>query len=211
MGRGSEGKYVADSSVVSSDRLINEVLMILGRNDLKFLDDLKRRRRITGIVVSVIGIVILIGAFYYYSIAPQQGFLWIFFGWIIAFSLIREGFLMFSEANKAATPGAGRYRPFSKLICVKCNYSEVRPYRIGEVVGSKVDKVCPKCGGEMRVGAIFAEPEKRIKTVGMPILPGLGGASSSAWDRFLLVLFRIIPPLGIVYRFYRSRCDRSRK
>ncbi len=209
-GKGSS--YIGEASFFKESEL-NEILSVLGREDLKFLNELRRKRRNTGILVSAIGAGIIIGSLYYLYMYPNatQSFFWVFFGWILAMSIIREGINMISDASKTVSPGAGRYRVYTAIECLKCHYKEVKSYEMGEFVGKIVDKKCPKCGGDMRVAMIFSEPEKKIKTVGMPILPGMGGASSSVWGKISTIMFRLLPPLGIVYRYYSKRRSRSSK
>ncbi len=191
----------------NKDREIDEVLSVLGRDDLKFLRDLKKKKRNFGILITILGFVIFFGTTYYYFVAgtSEQAFMWIFFGWIIAMSISREGIAMISDAGKTEATGGGRYLIEERIRCVSCGYSETKPYSPGDYVGMEIDKVCPNCGGKMKIAMIYGRPEKEIKTVGMPILPGLGGTAGnvSLRDKIALLFFRLISPLGIVYRLYQ--------
>jgi len=181
-------------------------LSVLGREDLKFLRELRRKRRNTGILAILIGIGIFVGSTYYYYMFPSsdQTFLWIFFGWIIAMSIVREGVNIISESGKATSPGGGRYKVMCQVECSKCGFREVLPYSPGDYVGKVVDRKCPKCGGDMRVIKIFSEPEKKIRTVGMPILPSMGGATGFL-DKVYLLLVRIFSPFGFTFRLYKRK------
>jgi len=205
---------VISGSYLQEDRELDVILSYLSREDLVFLKKIKKRRRNTGIIVALIGLGIFIGAMYYYltSSNPTQSFLWIFFGWIIAMSIFREGISMINEASKMETVGAGKYTVRSRIECVKCGYSEVRPFRPGEYVGKIVEESCRKCGGPMKVTMIFAEPERKIKTVGMPLLPGLGGVSKemSLIQKLWLHLIRIIPPYGLYIKYISWKNRRKR-
>ena len=200
---------VIGGSYLQGDREIDIILSYLSREDMIFLKKLKKKRRNTGIIVALIGTGIFIGATYYYLISnnPTQSFLWIFFGWIIAMSIIREGTAMINEASKVETVGAGKYTVRSRIECVKCGYSEVRPFKHGDYVGKLVDDKCRKCEGPMKVTMIFAEPERKIKTVGMPLLPGMGGMSRelSLTQKLWLYLSRLIPPYGLYLRYVNWR------
>ncbi len=198
----------------NKDEEINEILSVLGRDDLKFLRDLKKKKRNFGILITLLGFAIFFGTTYYYFIAgtSEQAFMWIFFGWIIAMSISREGIAMVTDAGKTEATGGGRYLVEERIQCVSCGYFETRPYTPGDYVGKEVDKVCPECGGKMKIVMIYGRPEKEIKTVGMPILPGLGGTSGSMSirDKITLLFFRLVSPLGLVYRLYQ-RTEENRE
>ena len=208
---GDEGSYIGGSPA-RSDRDLNEILSVLGREDLKFLRELRRKRRNMGILAILIGVGIFIGSTYYYYLFPtsDQTFLWVFFGWIIAMSIVREGVNIITESGKATSPGGGRYKVMSQVECLKCGYREVLPYSPGDYVGKLVDKKCPKCSGDMKIIKIFSEPEKKIRTVGMPILPGIGG-TTGVLDKISLLLMRIFAPFGFAFKRYRSKSNSESK
>ncbi len=157
---------------------VREIVRFLGAEDLKMLDTLRRRRRILGIVLIIIGIAIIAGIPFYMNMAGSQAFLWVLFSLFIGSLFFREGSIAIHEAKNIAVPGAGRYKVFAKLTCTNasCGFSKIRERRTGEYVGMIViDERCPKCDAKLIISAIFSEPEKKIKTIGMPILPTLGG------------------------------------
>jgi len=48
------------------------------------------------------------------------------------------------------------------LKCSTCDYSEERPFQIGDYVMKIVDdKKCPKDNGQLRIIGIYALPEQR--------------------------------------------------
>jgi len=156
-----------------------DIVRYLGAEDLKFLDSLRRKRWILGIVFNIAGLGIMIGAILYANMAGVQGWMWFLFGLFIGSLLMREGGVAIQESRSIAIPGGGRYKVFVKLTCSNpdCGYIEIRERKDGEYVGQVLDATCPKCGSKLVISAIFSEPEKKIKTIGMPILPTMGQVS----------------------------------
>lgn len=180
-----------------------DIVRYLGAEDLKFLDSLRRRRRIIGIVFNIAGLGIMIGAILYANISGTQGWMWLLFGLFMGSLLMREGGVAIQESRSIAVPGGGRYKVFAKLTCSNpdCGYTEIRERKNGEYVGEVLDTKCPKCGSDLVVSAIFSEPEKKIKTIGMPILPMMGQISLiRLLGYYILDLFS---PFKLVFRLVK--------
>mgnify|MGYP007013810784 CR=1 FL=1 len=65
---------------------------------------------------------------------------------------------------------------------------------------------CPKCGGEMVVVAIFSEPEKKLRTIGMPLLPGMGGQVGI----LRLLFYHLVDtfsPFKVAFRWVKRRFE----
>lgn len=157
-----------------------EIVRYLGAEDLKFLDSLRRKRWILGVIFNIAGLGIMIGSVFYANLAGSQGWMWFLFGLFIGSLLMREGSVAIQESRSIAVPGGGRYKVYVKLTCTNpdCGYVEIRERKNGEYVGQILETTCPKCGSKLVVSAIFSEPEKKIKTIGMPILPAMGQTST---------------------------------
>lgn len=61
-----------------------------------------------------------------------------------------------------ATLGSrGKREPEKKVItvlrCSKCGYTRTRDFKEGDYVGKVVDEVCPKCGINLVIDAIYEE------------------------------------------------------
>ena len=61
-----------------------------------------------------------------------------------------------------ATLGSrGKREPEKKVVtvlrCPRCGYTKTRDFREGDYVGKVVDEVCPKCGINLVVDAIYEE------------------------------------------------------
>lgn len=61
-----------------------------------------------------------------------------------------------------ATLGSrGKREPEKKVVtvlrCPRCGYTKTRDFREGDYVGKVVDEVCPKCGVNLVVDAIYEE------------------------------------------------------
>lgn len=182
-----------------------EVVRYLGAEDLKFLDSLRRKRRLLGFIFIVAGFGVLVGVMFYVNLTGTENWLWFIFGLFMGSLLMREGNVAIQEAKSIAIPGGGRYRVFSKVVCsnASCGYSEIRERRPGEYVGMVLDAKCPKCGSNLVVDAIFGEPEKKLKTIGLPLLPGMQQASLLKLLGYYIV--DMFSPLKIAFRVVRRR------
>jgi len=183
-----------------------EIVRFLGSEDLELLDKLCRRRRVLGLVFMIIGFVIIVGVLFYSSVVGAGGWIWFVFGLFMGSLFVREGSVALQEAKNISVPGGGRYKVFVKVACrdESCGYFEVRERKGNEYVGMVLGEKCPKCGGELVVVSIFSEPEKRIKPIGMPILPGMGaqvGLLRLVWYYFV----DMFSPLKVVFRWVFKR------
>ena len=115
------------------------------------------------------------------------------------------------DAKSIAIPGGGRYQVFSKIVCMECGYSEIRPWREGEYVGIKLSDKCPKCGGGLTVKAIFGEPEKKIKPIGMPIQVMGGQAKISGWELLRYYLLDLFTPFKIAFRWVAKKINQRER
>ncbi len=111
-------------------------------------------------------------------------YLFIVFFISMIFSAIAVNYIDFYRRTRIL--GGGIYRIYTVLTCKKCNMSKIRPYKRNEYVGMLSEDTCPKCGEKMYVFAIFGEPEKEIKSVGIPLMAG------SAVRNFILFLYSLL-------------------
>jgi len=185
---------------------ITEIVRVLGAEDLKFLDTLRRRRRVLGIAFIIIGFAIIGLMPFYASFVGGGSFIWVLFGLFMGSLLLREGSVALQEAKSIAIPGGGRYKVFVKITCsdASCGYSEVRERYGNEYVGKVLDKSCPKCGGKLIVTAIFSEPEKKLKTIGMPILPGMG-MQVGVLKLLAYYIVDMFSPFKVAFRFIKRK------
>jgi len=204
-------------STVSGERQkerieVREIIQALGEAELKYLDAMKTRRQLIGIVLMIIGFVSWILVLYVAISNPSQSFIWILAGLFISPLLMREGSIAIRDAKSIAIPGGGRYQVFSKIVCMECGYSEIRPWREGEYVGIKLSDKCPKCGGGLTVKAIFGEPEKKIRPIGMPILQMMGGqAKISGWELLRYYLLDLFTPFKIAFRWVAKKINQRER
>ncbi len=193
---------------VKKEELV-EIVRYLGAEDLKFLDSLRRKRWALGIIFNIAGLGIMIGAVLYANYAGSQGWMWFLFGLLIGSLLMREGGVAIQESRSIAVPGGGRYKVFVKITCSNpdCGYVEVREKKDGEYVGQVLENTCPKCGSKLIISAIFSEPEKKIKTMGMPILPTMGQVSLVRLIGYYLV--DMLTPLKMAFRLVKRglKCE----
>ncbi|MHA1615890.1 MAG: hypothetical protein ACTSX9_01075 [Candidatus Njordarchaeales archaeon] len=191
---------------------VHEIIRVLGEEELRYLDSMKTRRQIIGGILMAAGLVSW-GIMLYMAIQnPAQNYVWLLAGLIISPLLMREGSVAINEARSISIPGGGRYQVFSKIGCMKCEYTEIRPWREGEYVGLQLAEKCPKCDGVMVVKAIFGEPEKKIKPIGLPILQSLGGQTKVGfWDLLKYYLLDIFTPFRLAFRMVTKKLRNKEK
>jgi len=138
------------------------------------------------IMIAMSGLMFFSLLFIPISTENPLGMMYLFLVFFISmiFSAIAVNYIDFYRRTRIL--GGGIYRIYTILTCKKCNMSKIRPYKRNEYVGMTSDDICPKCGEKMYVFAIFGEPEKEIKSVGIPLMFG------SAIKNFMLLLYGLI-------------------
>jgi len=191
---------------------IDAILDRVFEEDKKFLRKMVSRNKKVGIILTLIGAAINIGAllaliFLLYSTPPPdptKGLTYMAYALILAFigsQIGRQGTTMFREATNILNPGRGRYKYFSKLRCPKCGFTEIREKKQSEYIGMKTEDRCSACGEPMVIIGIYAQPEKEIQTIGFPLLPTPGQTITT---QLKAAIMNILTPFKIAFRIKRN-------
>jgi len=194
------------------DEEVKKIMRYLGQADLKILYSIQRRRRLYGVLFVIIGFGILLGSSVYSMLYPTAGFMWVFIGFVFGFAIMRQGFASFYEAKKVATPGGGRYRIFVRLACTNadCEYKTQRPYKSGEYVGMILSELCPKCSSPLRIEAIFGKPQRKIKTMGIPLLPTAGSQTKTGiLSQIKGLVYDYFAPFKVAFKWFERADEKT--
>lgn len=149
-------------------RVIHE----LGKRDFQNYRLMKLRYLGTALFFLSFGMIILGISTILSSQAGQVGSILSFFMLVFALGFVLNAIYLIDVVRKLGPLGAGRYTLLKELYCRKCGFSVVRPYVAGDVVGAKTNAICPRCGAPLWILAIFAIPERKIESVGIPLALG---------------------------------------
>ncbi|NIQ05531.1 MAG: hypothetical protein GWO20_07330 [Candidatus Korarchaeota archaeon] len=191
-------------------KALQKVIEKVGWEDIKTLYETKKKMRRNGVILIGTGILILflvMGAYLILGFfVPIQYFILIsLLISLVSASLVRYGFsLILYKSERVFFPAGGKYTVFKRVACTECDFEKTTPFGIGDYVGKKTEEECPKCKGHLKISGIFAEPEHKIETIGMPILLG-GVASLGMLDKVILTLDNILPISKLATKLFGER------
>lgn len=191
-------------------KALQKVIEKVGWEDIKTLYETKKKVRRKGIILIGTGIFLLflvMGAYLSLGLFVRIEY-FILLSLVISMvsaSLVRYGFsLILYKSERVFFPAGGKYTVFKRVGCTKCEFEKTTPFEVGDYVGKKTVEECPKCKGHLKISGIFAEPEHKIETIGMPILLG-GTASLGMFDKVLLTLDNILPISKLATKLFGER------
>lgn len=191
------------------DRLFEE--------DKKFLKRIVNRSRriatilmLTGVVINT-GVLIFIIFILSSKLDPTHMLTYMLYSLILAFFgsfISRQGTAMLRETTNLLNPGRGKYKCFSKLLCPKCGFVEIRERRNSEYVGMVTEVVCGVCGERMVISGIYAQPEREIRTIGYPLLPTPGQTTIT---QIKAAILSTLTPFKIAFRLKKNSLSEASK
>jgi len=191
--------------------LIENVLDTIFYEDLKFIRNVVSARRRLGNILIVIGFIMLLLPIFLFpailanlasggattGILGQTLYLLIILLPILGYTFVKNGSILLRSIRYIKNPGAGQYRYFSKLECPKCHFTIIREKRSGEFVGDVTEEICKECNQNMIVVGIYAEPERKIKTIGYFPIPMFGQQLGSSIKALII---SILSPFKLALR-----------
>lgn len=196
-------------SNLNRKKSLKKVIEKVGWQDIEKLYSRKNKIKRNGVILIALGILLPFLVVALHFIFPSFFNLTFFMGgvflaFLVSGTLVKYGYSLFLyQSERVFSPAGGRYSVYKRIECTKCDHVETTGYETGDYVGKKLDKKCSECGGNVRVTGIIGEPEHKIETIGMPVLPGAGG-SMGVLDKIFLTLDKIIPVSTILTKLFRK-------
>lgn len=180
----------------------NNTKIRANKQDAIFIRKVIRSYRKMGLILlfSGFGLMFLTVFILMYLLIAKVENVWMYYALLLAIlflgsKIAQHGLSLIQLSKIIVNPGGGTYTAYSILKCPKCGFMKTREFARGDYIGKVVEDTCEICGSKMVVSRIYAKPERKIESTGIPILPI--AQQSRSLKAFILDLFS---PFKIAFR-----------